>query len=169
MPAKLHVVRLSLEERAQLQTVISKGKTAAYKISNAHILLNTDVGDSGPGWKDQQIADAFKVSTRKVERLRKRLCTEGFDACLQKKPSGAPKRTFDGETEAQLIALVCSDAPKGRAQWTLRLLADKMVELKYLEKVSYNTVRDVLKKRLIIGGTAMRFARAFFRACFLRD
>lgn len=147
MSKKRYVVRLSCEERAQFMDMVGKGKAAAYKISNAHILLNADVSEGGPGWKDEQIAEAFKVSVSKVERLRKRLCTEGFEACLQKKSSGAPKRKFDGELEAQLIALACSDAPEGRNKWTLRLLADKMVELKYVEEVSYETVREVLKKR----------------------
>jgi transposase len=146
--AKKYVVRLNAEERSHLEEIVKKGKVAAYKRENAQILLKADVGPAGAGWQDKQIAEAFDVSVRKVERLRKKLCTEGFESVLMKASGQNQKRKIDGSDEAHLIALCCSSAPDGRARWTLRLLAEKFVELEYvdIDSVSHETIRQVLKK-----------------------
>lgn len=145
---KKYIVRLSKEEREQLQDLTTKGKAAAYKIMHAHILLKADA--DGPNWKDEQISDAFNVSLRTVELVRQRLVERGFEAALNRKKQDRPSRTptFDGEAEARLIALGCSTPPEGHARWSLRLLADKAVELEIVESVSYETVRRTLKKTL---------------------
>lgn len=143
---KKYVVSLSEEERRELDEVI-ESRAAAYKRTNAQILLKADVGENGPGWKDKDLADAFDVSVRKVERLRKRLCEQGLERALTKAKGGGRSRKLDGNQEAQLIALTCSEAPEGRAKWTLRLLADRMVALDYVDEISYESIRRVLKKR----------------------
>ena len=143
---KKYIVRLSDKERKYLIDLVRKGKVAAYKRRSAQILLKADIGKGGPGWKDEQIVEALGVSVRTVERLRQRLCTLGFENCLLRAKGSGRKRKLDGVQEAQLITLVCSDPPEGSACWTLRMLADKMVELEYIDAVSYETVRQVLKK-----------------------
>lgn len=145
---KKYVVRLAEEERTLLEDLVKKGKVAAYKRLNAQILLKADVGPTGAGWPDQQIADALDVSVRKIERLRKRLCTFGIEAVLEKASGRSQKRKIDGGNEAHLVALCCGTAPKGRVRWTLHLLAEKFVELEYvdIDSVSHETVRQVLKK-----------------------
>lgn len=142
-----YVVRLSADERAVLLSVVRTGKVAAYKRLNAQMLLKADEGDDGPGLKDREIAAIFEVSTKTVARLRERLCTKGFDNCLERAKGAGRRRKLDGTQEAQLIVLTCSEPPEGRARWTLRLLADKMVELEYTDTLSHETVRRVLKKR----------------------
>jgi transposase len=142
-----YIVRLSADERVSLQSIVRTGKAAAYKRLNAQILLKTDEGAGGPSWKDKDIAKTFEVSTKTVARLRERLCTKGFDHCLERAKGAGRKRKLDGSQEAQLIALTCSQPPEGRARWTLRLLADKMIELEYVDELSYETVRQLLKKR----------------------
>lgn len=146
MPKK-YIVRLSVDERKELEGIVKKGKVAGYKRLNAQILLKADIGKLGSGWTDLKISEAFDVSIRKVERLRERLCCVGFEKCLIRPPSGSSKRKLDGEQEAHLIALTCSKAPEGYARWTLRLLANKMVELGVVDGLSGETVRRVLKKR----------------------
>jgi len=145
---KLYIVRLNEEEREYLEGIIKKGKAAAYKRLNAQILLKADIGPAGAGWTDQKIAEAFDVSVRKIERLRKRLCTFGLQSVLDKASGRSQKRKIDGSNEAHLVALCCSAAPKGRVRWTLKLLAEKFVELEYvdIDSVSHETVRKVLKK-----------------------
>jgi len=142
-----YVVRLSGDERDSLQSIARKGKAAAYKRLNAQMLLKADEGDDGPGWKDQDIAETFEVSTKTVARLRERLCSKGFAPCLEREKGAGRKRKLDGSQEARLIALTCSEPPEGRARWTLRLLADEMVELEYVDELSHETVRQLLKKR----------------------
>ncbi|NOQ22743.1 MAG: IS630 family transposase [Candidatus Aegiribacteria sp.] len=143
---KKYIVRLSVEERQNLIDLVRKGKVAAYKRRGAQILLKADIGKDGPGLKDEQIVQALGVSVRTVERLRERLCRLGFEKCLLRAKGKARRRKLDGVQEAQLITLVCSSPPEGSARWTLRMLADKMVELDYVDELSYETVRQVPKK-----------------------
>jgi len=139
-------VKLSTEEREKLQSVVRKGKAAAYKRLNAQMLLKADESEMGPAWKDKDIAKTFEVSIRTIERLRERLCSRGFENCLERAKGAGRKRKLDGKQEAELIVLTCSEPPEGRARWTLRLLADRMVELEYVDGISHEAVRRVLKK-----------------------
>jgi Homeodomain-like domain len=144
---KKYRVSLSATERASLETLINKGKEAAHKRRHAQILLKADEGEFGPCWTDERIVEAHDVSRSAVEKLRERLVTRGLEAALTRAtPDRSHKKKIDGELEAHLIALVCNDPPEGRVKWTLQLLADRMVELKYVETVSYETVRQTLKK-----------------------
>ena len=145
---KKFIVELTTEERSQLQGIVSKGKAAAYKILHANILLKADQGSYGPGWKDRDIAEAFGCHRTTVENLRKRLVTRGFEASLERAKRGPQlsRRKLDGRGEASLVALGCSQAPAGRNRWTLRLLAEGLVELGVVDSISYETVREVLKK-----------------------
>ena len=146
--AKKYIVRLSSEERAELSSLVNKGKAAAYKRLHAQILLKSDISESGPGWSDLKITDSFDVSISTVERLRKRLVEKGLEAALNRaKQERVRSRRLDGEQEAHLIAMTCGDPPDGYGRWTLRLLADQMVELEYTDTVSHETVRQLLKKR----------------------
>lgn len=144
---KKYIIRLTAEERKQLATLVQTGKTAAYKRRHAQVLLKADVGEQGPGWTDQKIAEAFNIGVRTIERIRQRLVEQGLDAAIQRAKGGGRKPTFTGEHEAHLIALNCSEPPPGRVRWTLRLLADRMVELNYTEYISHDTVGRLLKKR----------------------
>jgi transposase len=141
-----YIVRLTEEERNQLKEIITKGKKVAYKIKHANILLKTDT--DGPTWQDEAIAQAFSVHLSTVGCIRKRFVEQGLEAALGRKKQEKPSRepTFDGVSEAHLIALSCSKPPEGSSRWTLRLLADKVVELEIVDKVSYETVRQTLKK-----------------------
>lgn len=143
---KKYVVRLTDGERAQLTALISKGKTAARKLTHARMLLKADV--EGPGWTDERIADALAVGRRTVENIRKRLVEKGLEAALNRKKRCRPprERILDGEKEAKLIALACGKPPEGRVRWTLRLLSDTLVELDIVEAISYETVRQAMKK-----------------------
>ena len=143
---KKYIVRLTDEERNMLQEVISKGRTAAYKMKHANILLKADV--DGANWTDQQIAAAFSTSLNTVVNLRQRFVEHGFEAALGRKKRSTPprKKSLDGYQEARLIALRCSAPPSGYAKWTLRLLAEKLVELEVVEQISRETVRQALKK-----------------------
>jgi transposase len=145
---KKYIVTLTDEERASLDEMVRTGKAAAYKITHARILLKADASEGGPAWTDGQIANALDVGTATVERLRQRFVEEGLDAALCRKKQQHPsrERTFDGAAEARLVALACSAPPEGRSSWTLRLLAEKLVELEVVESVSHETVRQVLKK-----------------------
>lgn len=123
-------------------------RLAAYKRKHAAILLKADQGPDGPGWTDVRIAEALDLSVRSIESLRQRLVEEGLEACLvRKKPARPPReRKLDGEQEARLIAVSCSAPPEGRERWTLRLLADRLVELEVVDSISHETVRQTLKK-----------------------
>src|ERR1700758_413384 len=145
---KKYVVRLSAQEREQLQALIRKGKGPARRLLKARILLKTDVSEGGPGWSDNKIIAALDTSASMVYRVRKQLVEEGFEAVLSRKPRATPAvpRIFDGEKEAKLIALACSNPPKGRARWTLRLLENKVVELGIVDHASDSTIGRTLKK-----------------------
>lgn len=148
MPAKKYLVELTEAERDELTELVNKGKAAAYKRKHAEILLKADQGTHGPGWPDSRIADAFDVGLRTVERVRQRLVETGLVSAIERakqKNRKAPK--LDGEQEAYLIALTCQEKPPaGHARWTLRLLAEQMVALDYVDTLSHETVRRVLKK-----------------------
>ena len=134
-------------ERAQLRELIAAGKAPARKLTHARILLKADESSDEPGWSDRAIAQALEVSQPTIHRVRKRYVTEGLEAALNHRQTGAHRpRKFDGRGEAHLIALCCSEPPAGHARWTLRLLADKMVELEYIDSVSHVTVWQTLKK-----------------------
>lgn len=145
MPKK-YIVRLTAEERNQLQDLVTKGKTQAYRIRHAHILLKADA--DGPAWLDREITEAFSCNRSTVEGIRKRFVTEGLNAALERKKRAHPptERILDGEKEARLIALSCSEPPEGRSRWTLKLLADELVALHIVESISYRTVQRTLKK-----------------------
>ena len=143
---KNYIVRLNDNERETCRNIIKKLKGSAAKVRRANILLKADA--EGPNWKDQDIAAAFLCSRQCIENLRKRLVTEGFDIALNGKKRETPPRAkcFDGRQEAEVIALRMSDPPEGRNGWTLRLLADKIVELEIAPKTSRSTVWRTLKK-----------------------
>jgi transposase len=145
---KKYVVRLSDDERQQLTTLIRKGSSLAQRLMKARILLKADVSEAGEGWSDTQIIEALETSPSMVYRVRKQLVEEGFEAVLSRKPRATPAvpRIFDGEKEAKLIALACSEPPKGRARWTLRLLENKVVELNIVDRASDSTIGRTLKK-----------------------
>ena len=145
---KKYVVRLSAEERAQLDELIRKGKRSAQLLTKARILLKADVSDAGEGWSDSRIAAALDTSIATVERTRRQLVEEGFEAVLARKynSNSARPRIFDGVAEAKLIALTLSPAPEGFARWSLRLLEEKVVELNIVVKTSDNTIGRTLKK-----------------------
>jgi transposase len=145
---KKYVVRLDAEERDRLDELIRKGKRSAQLLTKARILLKADVSDAGEGWSDSRIAAALDTSIATVERTRRQLVEEGFEAVLARKynPSSAPPRIFDGVAEAKLIALTLSPAPEGFARWSLRLLEEKVVELNIVVKTSDNTIGRTLKK-----------------------
>ena len=145
---KKYVVRLSTEERAQLDELIRKGKRSAQLLTKARILLKADVSGLGKGWSDSRIAAALDTSIATIERTRRQLVEEGFEAVLRRKynPNSARPRIFDGVAEAILIALTLSPAPEGFARWSLRLLEEKVVELHIVERASDNTIGRTLKK-----------------------
>jgi transposase len=127
--------------------MVSRGKGAARKLLHARILLKADVSAGGPAWEDQAIADGLEAGIATVERVRRQFVEEGLPAALERrKPRREYARTLDGEGEAHLIALACSQAPEGYSRWTLRLLAERMVVLEYVAAVSKNTVGRALKK-----------------------
>jgi transposase len=147
MPKKYRVT-LTAEEREELDRLLSRGKADVRCLKHAQILLKADEAEGGPGWSDQRIADAFDAGVATIERLRQRFVEEGLQAALRPYRTGTRiyQRKLDGAQEAHLIALACSAPPKGRACWTLRLLAQRMVELAYVDALSYETVRQTLKK-----------------------
>lgn len=145
--AKKYRVTLTAEERVELEGMLGKGKADARKLAHARILLQTDAAGGGPARTDEQVAAGLNVSTRTVERVRQRFVEEGLQAALLPKPTKRVyARVLDGAQEAHLIALACSAPPAGKKRWTLRLLAEQVVELRYADAVSHETVRRVLKK-----------------------
>jgi transposase len=147
MPAKRYIVSLSEEERQSLEKLTKNGKAAAAKINHAHILMKADVNQSEGSWKDQAISNVFNISVRTIERVRQRFVEEGLENALVPRPRHTLRlKKLDGETEAHLIAIACSSPPEGRCRWTLRLLADQIVSLGYVESISHESVRQVLKK-----------------------
>jgi len=144
---KKYIVTLTEVERQMLQATLSRGKAAARKLMHARILLKADTSAVGAAWSDDAIAQGLEVGRATVERVRREFVEEGFDAALERrKPRRQYERALDGDGEAHLVALACQKAPEGRSRWTLRLLADRMVQLEYVEQVSYQTVRRTLKK-----------------------
>ena len=139
-----YIVELTDEERNKLKEIVSKNNARRSTIVNAYILLRSD---TACGWLYDEIAQAYDVSTKKVEFVRKRFVEEGMEAALSRKPvTNVHRRKMTGEEEAHLIALCCSQAPEGHERWTLRMLADKMVELDIVASVSHETIRQTLKK-----------------------
>lgn len=148
MPAKIFIVELCAAERERLNVLISKGKAPAKTILKARILLKADQADGGPGWLDAQIVEALDTNLTMVSRTREKLVTEGLDAVLTRKKRETPPTPaiFDGEAQAKLTALACSEPPPGHARWTIRLLAEYVVERKIVPAVHFNTVGRALKK-----------------------
>jgi transposase len=141
---KKYRVTLTEEERQSLEQLISRGKGAARKLLHARILLKAD---ETAGWSDEKISEALDVSLSTIGRVRQRFVEDGVEAALERKaPNRVYQRRLDGEQEARLVALACSPPPEDRGRWTLKLLADKMVELEYVESVAPETVRQTLKK-----------------------
>ena len=143
---KKYIVRLTDEERDVLCDVVKKLKGTSQKVRRAHVLLKADA--DGPNWTDKRIAEAFSCRTKTVENIRQRLVTDGFEIALNGKKRETPPRQklLDGEQEAQVIALRLGEPPKGFANWTLRLLAQHVVELGIVDSISHETVRQTLKK-----------------------
>lgn len=140
-------VTLNKKEFEELSSIINKGSHTSQQFRTAYILLNCDEGEYGDKMLGKQICQVLKISERMIDRVKRRFVEEGFDACLERKPMSRTKeKKADGELEARLISLSCSEAPEGYARWSLRLLADKMVEMEYVESISHETVRKVLKK-----------------------
>ena len=144
---KKYIVTLTQEERRMLQEMLSRGKAATRKLTHARILLKADVSPGGPGWNDEAIAEAMEIGRATVERVRQEFVEEGMEAALERRaPRRQYRRKLDGDGEAHLVALACQEPPEGRSRWTLKLLADRMVQLEYVDQISYQTVRRTLKK-----------------------
>ena len=144
---KRHIVVLSEEERARLHTLIGQGVAPARVLTHARILLKANQGEAGPGWTDAAIAVAVEVHPATVTRARQQCVAAGLDAALHRKPPARQyHRRLDGEQEARLVALACSAPPEGHKRWTLRLLAERLVELAVVETISYETVRQAVKQ-----------------------
>ena len=143
---KKYIVELTIEERKQLETLVKRGKIEGYKIKHAQILLKANQDKYGDAWSDSEIARAFGCHVTTVENVRRRFVVAGYEAALGRAKRGPNKRKLDGDAEATLIALACSDAPEGRTRWTVRLLADKLVELGVVDQLSHMTVQRVMKK-----------------------
>jgi transposase len=145
---KKYKVTLTAEERQQLSALIAAGKAAARTLAHARILLKADAAPGGPAWADARIAEALEVGTATIERVRQRFVEQGLEAALGRKKQDRPSRPrkLDGRAEARLIALACSAPPDGRKEWTMPLLADKLVELAVVDAVCDETVRRALKK-----------------------
>jgi transposase len=142
-----YIVRLTASERTELERLIAAGTAPPRKLMHARILLKADRGPGGPAWVDTAIAEAVEVSQPTIARVRRQFIEQGLDAAVSRRPPRREyRRKLDGAQEAHLIALACGTPPAGQARWSLRLLADRMVELEHVESVSYQTVRRVLKK-----------------------
>lgn len=144
---KLHLVRLTLDERQQLESLIRTGNAPARTQTHARILLKADCSEAGPVWRDDAIVAACEVSRPTVERVRRAFAKGGLAAALhRKRHTRPPQRKLDGKGEAQLLALTCSAPPEGQERWTLALLADTLVELNVVDSIARETVRSTLKK-----------------------
>ena len=144
---KRYRVTLTGDERQELQAMVSAGKAAARKLVRARILLLADQADGGPAKADPEVADALGCGRATIDRVRRQFVEEGMEATLNPKPTTRIyERRLDGKAEAHLVAIACGPPPKGRARWTLRLLADQMVGLGYVESVCHEAVRQTLKK-----------------------
>lgn len=145
---KKYIVRLSIDERKQLKKILTSGRGPARMFTRARILLKADQSEKGPAWSDNKISEALDVTVQTIERIRKQLVEEGFDSVLSRHEykQKTSRKKVDGEVEAHLIALSCSEPPEGRSRWTLRLLAEKVVELGYVDSISHEAIRQTLKK-----------------------
>lgn len=145
---KRYIVQLTSEERETLTKLTTSGRSPARLFTRARIILKADQGDDGPAWPDEKISEALDVTVQTIERVRKQLVEEGFDAVLSRRKytQKVSRKKIDGDVEAHLVAISCSNPPKGRAKWTLRLLADTIVELGYVNSISHEAVRQTLKK-----------------------
>ncbi len=146
--AKRYRIMLSRDERNELEALTKKNQTGAKRFIHARILLLCDCGVDGPAWPSVRIAEALGVASRTIEHTKRRMAEVGLEAALERKQRDKPPRAsiFDGEKEARLIALACSKAPDGRKRWTVRLLADKLVELRIFKNISKSSVQNALKK-----------------------
>jgi len=145
---KKYLVRLTRKEQATLKKLLSSGRGSGRMFTRVRILLKADQSAKGSGWSDEKISEAFDVTVQTIERVRKQLVEEGFEAVLSRHQyiQKVSRKKIDGDVEAHLIALCCSAPPKGRVRWTLRLLADSIVECGYVESISHEAVRQTLKK-----------------------
>ena len=147
MPKKKYIVSLTVSERKYLEQLTKKGKITAYKMNHARILLKADINQKEGGWTDRQIGESLDIGHATIERVRQRFVEEGIESALSRRaPKKRRSKIIDGEKEAYLIAIACSQTPAGKSNWTLQMLADKMVELNYVEQVSTETIRQTLKK-----------------------
>ena len=147
MPKKKYIVSLTSEEKAYLERLVTTGKNSAYKINHARVLLLADINHEEGGWIDQAIASVLNISVSTIERVRQRFVEESLEQALNRQTQSQSKpRRLDGEQEAHLVAITCNTPPSGCSRWTLRLLAEKLVELKEVESISHETVRQTLKK-----------------------
>ena len=145
---KKYIVTLTPEEREALLSLLSLGQGPTRKLTRARILLKADQGTEGPAWNDQRISEALEVGLATIARVRERFVHEGVQAALKRRPHSNPRSCqVDGEQEAHLVALSCSQPPAGHKRWTMRLLAEEMVALEYIDTICHETVRQVLKKR----------------------
>lgn len=154
---KKYIVRLSTEEHNALIKLINSGKGSARVFTRARVLLKADQGNDGPAWSDEKISEAIEITVQSVERIRKQLVEEGFEAALSRRKytQKVSRKKVDGDVEAHLVALSCSEPPSGRTRWTLRLLADSIVGLGFVENISHETVRQTLKKmKLSLGASS---------------
>jgi transposase len=144
---KRYVVRLSAEERDRLEGLVNRGREAAYRRRHAQVLLLVDEGEHGAGMIDREVAERVACTRRTVEQIRERCVREGLQAALERRARSRERsRVLDGQGEARLVSLACSEPPPGRSRWTLRMLGDRLVELEAVESISTETVRQVLKK-----------------------
>jgi len=144
---KKYIVRLTAEDRQSLETLVRRGRVAAYKAKRAWILLQADAGEDGPGWPDERISEAYGVGLRTIHRVRQTWVEDGLEAVLKRAAQIRRRaRKLDGEQEAHLIALACSQPPAGRRRWTVRLLSQRFVALGHCAAVSPETIRQTLKK-----------------------
>ena len=142
-----YTIKLTKKEVEELMSIVNKGSHTSQAFRTAYILLNCDEGKYSEKVTNEQISKVLKIGMRTIDRVKKKFIEEGFEACLERRPTTREyERKADGDVEAKLVTLCCSEPPKGFAKWSLRLLADKMIELKYVESISYVTVRTVLKK-----------------------
>jgi len=146
---KKHVVRLTFEERAELEALTNTGQASARKLTRARVLLLADQGTEGPGWTDQEVAEALGSSRHSVRSIRLRYAQRGTQGAINRKKGKCTIRStrkLDGEAEAQLVAIACGEPPEGRAKWSMRLLADELVALQIVDDISHDTVWRTLKK-----------------------
>ena len=141
-------ILLSPAQREQLAQFVKAGTAPVRALIHAQVMLKADASAQGPRWSDRQLAEAFDVSYRTIFRIRQRFTAQGMEAAVHRKaqPARPAKRALDGEQEAQVIAVLCHEKPQGREQWTMRLLASRVVELEIVDHISHETVRQVLKK-----------------------